>query len=333
MADNNKITTTIKDRANTIRLRTWTLTLAIVVTLVFYFLVTVSTKQEINPIDFIFLCLVQIITHCLYFPDGDLYGQKTKTFIDNKQAYNDRATEINQHKKIGQLREYCKIEFEERKKRYILNECGSIDITLDELNILKQLKEEEIKKLKCYEFKYKDKDTGKEKSKIVNFSKAKRKRLYNLIFKKLPIEPNYPETIMSAVENDGNSAIKDSSISYKAHSYIRKIFQAVVIGGIFAYIGYTVRDGIGIAEIVQILMYLTALFSTAVLGFSGGENCSKIYKSRFYVDLVNFIDSFNEWEIKNPVKAEDTLIEDVEEVEETADEIEEEIEKTDEKIE
>ena len=76
MADNNKITTTIKDRANTIRLRTWTLTLAIVVTLVFYFLVTVSTKQEINPIDFIFLCLVQIVTHCLYFPDGDLYGQE-----------------------------------------------------------------------------------------------------------------------------------------------------------------------------------------------------------------------------------------------------------------
>jgi hypothetical protein len=62
-------------------------------------------------------------------------------------------------------------------------------------------------------------------------------------------------------------------------------------------------------------MYLTAFFSTAVLGFSSGENCSKIYKSRFYVDLVNFIDGFNEWDNSTPIKAEDTLIEETENTE------------------
>lgn len=307
----NKYSKTIKERANTIRLRTWTLTLAIVVTLVFYFLVQVTTKQTINPVDFVFLCIVQIITHCLYFPDGDLFGQKNQSFIDNKTAYNEKASEINQHRLIAKLREYCKVDYEERKQRYILNECGAIDITLEELNTLKQLDEKEIKNLKHYEFKYlitKADGSQEEQSKLIFFSKIKRKKLYDLIYKELPVEPNYPETIMSAVENNGTKAIKDSSVSYKAHSYIRKVLQAVVIGGIFAYIGYAVRDGIGLTEIVQICMYLTSLFSTAVMSFSSGETCSKVYKSHFYVDLVNFIDGFNEWNGTHNV-VEDKLIE------------------------
>lgn len=298
----NKYAGIIKDKASTIRLRTWTLTLAIIVTLVFYFIVQVSTKQSINPVDFVFLCIVQIITHCLYFPDGDLYGQKNQSFISNKSAYNEKASAINQQKKIAKLRKYCQIEFEERKQRYILNECGAIDITLEELAVLKQLNEKEIKNLKKYEFEYlevKNDGTTEKNSKLVFFSRIKRKKLYNLIFKALPVEPNHPETIMSAVENNGAKAIRDGSISYKTQSYIRKIFTAVIIGGIFAYIGYTVRDGIGIAEIVQILMYLTSLFSTAVLSFTSGESCSKVYKSRFYVELVNFIDGFNEWDSQN----------------------------------
>ena len=307
----NKYAKTIKDKASTIRLRTWTLTLAVVITLVFYFLVQVSTKQAINPVDFVFLCIVQIIAHCLYFPDGYLYGQKNQSFIDNKTAYNEKASEINQHRRIGKLREYCKVEYEERKQRYILNECGAIDITIDELNILKQLGEKEIKHLKKYEFKYmvtKEDGSQEEQAKLIFFSRVKRKKLYDLIFKELPVEPNHPETIMSAVENDGTKAVRDGSVAYKTFSYVRKILQAVVFGGIFAYIGYTVRDGFGIAEIVQIFMYLTSLFSTAVMSFSSGETCSKVYKSHFYVDLVNFIDGFNEWNGTH-TSVEDKLIE------------------------
>ena len=296
MADNKPLKT-IKEKTSAIRLRTWTLTLAILITLVFYFLVQVSMKQAINPVDFVFLCIVQIVTHCIYFPDGELSGQRTPAFVDNKRAYNEKASEINQEKRIAKLREYCKVEYKERKQMYVLNECGALDITLGELNILKHLSPKELKRLKSYEFKYETIVNGEkeEESKLVFFTKAKRKRLCNLVFKELPVEPNHPETIMSAVENNGTKAIQDTSITYRKHAYERKIFQAVVIGGIFAYIGYTLRDGIGIAEIVRILMYVTSLFSTAVLSFSSGETCSKVYKSHFYVDLVNFIDGFNEW--------------------------------------
>lgn len=293
MANENKYVDATKQRLTTIRLRTWTLTLAIIVALVFYFLVTITTKQAISWVDFVLLCTVQILCHSLYFPDGDLFGQKDKAYISNKESYNDKASAINQNKEIAKLREYCKVEYEERKQAYILNECATIGITLEELEILKQKPEKEIKKIKSFETK--EIIDNKEKSKLIVFSKYKRKKLYALIFKALPVEENKPETIMSAIEINGNKAIKDRSIAYKTHSYIRKIMQAVIVGGIFAYIGYTLRDGIGFAEIVQIIMYLTTLFTTAVISFTSGETCSRVYKSRYYLELSNFIDGFNEW--------------------------------------
>lgn len=289
----NKYIDGTKQRLHIVRLRTWGVTLAIMVALIFYFLVNVTTKQAINWVDFVLLCTVQIICHSLYFPDGDLYGQKDETFLSNKNNYNDKAEAINQNKNISRLREYCKIEYEERKKRYIANECAIIGITEEELELLKQKPEKEIKKLKFFEIK--ETVSGEEKSKLIVFSKFKRKKLYEIIFGAIPVEENKPETIMSAIEIDTNKAIKDGSISYKAHSYIRRILQSIVVGGVFAYIGYTVRDGIGIAEITSIIMYLASLFTTAVISFSRGEKCSRIYKSRFYLELSTFIDGFNEW--------------------------------------
>ena len=296
MGESENFKRATKQRVETIRLRTWTLTLAILISLALYLLVNVTTKQSINWIDFVLLCTMQIIVHSLYFPDGDLFGQKDTAFINNKSAYNEKASEINKKKEIANLRKYCNYEFEERKQRYIQNQCGLIGITLEELELLKQHDEKYILELQSFETK--EIVNGEEKSRLIFFSKHKRKILYNLIFKPLPVEKNYPETIMSAVENNGNKAIKDGSISYKAQSYIRKILTAVVVGGIFAYIGYTLRDGFGFAQVVQICMYVTTLFTTAVMAFTSGETCSKVHKSHFYLDLANFIDGFNEWNSK-----------------------------------
>ena len=296
MGESENFKRATKQRVETIRLRTWTLTLAILISLALYLLVNVTTKQSINWIDFVLLCTMQIIVHSLYFPDGDLFGQKDTAFINNKSAYNEKASEINEKKEIANLRKYCNYEFEERKQRYIQNQCGLIGITLEELELLKQHDEKYILELQSFETK--EIVNGEEKSRLIFFSKHKRKILYNLIVKPLPVEKNYPETIMSAVENNGNKAIKDGSISYKAQSYIRKILTAVVVGGIFAYIGYTLRDGFGFAQVVQICMYVTTLFTTAVMAFTSGETCSKVHKSHFYLDLANFIDGFNEWNSK-----------------------------------
>lgn len=280
-------------RVATIRIRTWALTLAIIVALIFYLLASITTKDGIDIIDFIFKATIQIVVFFLYFPDGELFGQRNPVFVANRQAYNDRAGDINQNERIARLREYCKTEYEERKKRYILSECGAMDITLDELDTLKTLSAKEVRNLETYEIKNPE---NPKKSKMLFFTRAKRKRLYNLLFKPLPIEENHPETIMCAVERDSSKAIKDGSVFFRKGTYIRKVVQATVVAGFLAYIGYTLKDGIGLPEVISIFIYLTTIFTTAVMAFSAGEKCSKVYKSEFYVELINFIDAFNEWD-------------------------------------
>lgn len=289
----NKYVDATKSRISTIRLRTWTLTLAIIVSLVLYLIVNVTTKQAINWIDFLLLGTIQIIVHSLYFPDGDLFGQKDAVFIGNKEAYNDKATDINEKKAIARLREYCKVEYEERKERYVANILGEIGITESEFSQFKNKTWKEIKSLDTFEIFYEN-----NQSRMLVLSRHKKKLLKHLLFEKLPIEENHPETIMSAVENNGTQAIKDTSITYRLQAYIRKFLMATVVGGILAYIGYKVKDGFGWEEVVSIFTYLTTLFTTAVMAFSSGENCSRVHKSHFYLELANFIDGFNEWNDK-----------------------------------
>lgn len=312
MAENNNFYDSakkgVKERTATIRLRTWTLTLALIVTLVFYIAVSLTLKNAMNPVDFTLSVVLQVVLYCLYFPDGELYGQRTKSYVSNRNSYNEKAVSVNQRRLIGKLREYCKFEFEQRKEAYILNECGFIGITKAELDFLREKSEKEIKRLEHYEFEEFDEDGKSLGSKMVFFNRQKRKRLHKLLFKPIPVEENHPETILSAVENNSNRAIRDGSISYKAKSYVRKFFTALVVGGILAYIGYTVRDGVGLTEVVTICMFLTTMFTTAVMAFTSGETCSKVYKNRFYLDLGNYLDGFFEW-AKLPPEIEEKEVE------------------------
>lgn len=288
----NDVGKKVAKRALAVRTRTWSLTLVILITLGFYIAVNVTTRQSINPIDFALLCIMQVVVNALYFPDGEIFGQKSSVFVSNRETYNQKATQINQCGQFERLREYCEYEYEQRKKRYINTQCGFIGITLDELDELKTKPEEDIKKKKEWEF------VHGEKTITVRMSRAKRKILHALIFDPLPIEHNNPDTITSAVERDDKKSIKDKSKPYKRNKYVRVALGAVLIGGLFSYITYKLVEGFGIEQIVQICMYVTTMFSTAVRSFTDGETCSKVYKSQFYIDLINFIDGFNEWNAK-----------------------------------
>lgn len=290
----------LKERFAEIRLRTWTLTISIIIAMIFYFLVTIVGKQSINPVDFVLLSTATILTHFIYFPDGKIFGMKSDEFIANHDAYNDKAGDINEKGQIGYLRVYCKVDYKKRIQRYIENECGAIGITLSELEWLKQNKTEyEIKKLEVFSYKPNEE---KDFEKVVHIAKNKRKRLYNLIFGDLPIEENTAESIMSAVENNGYTAIHDESIAYEKHAHVRKIIISLVIGLIFAYVGYSLRDGLDLTVITSIVLFLTSLLATAVMAYSTGEITTKVYKSRYYLSLYNFIDEFNEWYNKNQDK-------------------------------
>lgn len=276
----------IKSRAMAIRLRTLSLTLVILVTLVFYLLVSVYEKSMIDWIDFVILCIVQILMHCLYFPDGELYGQTNARFINNRNAYNEKATLINKKRQMKHLREFAKVDYLQRQQNYIETQCGFVGISMTEYEFIKaNYSEKQIKTLDKIEI----------DGRLYFLSKHKRKILNRVLFKALPVGYNNPETIMSAIENDGSSKITDKSKSYKIGAYVKKVFTAIVIGGIMAYIGYKAKDGFGIDDVVRMLMYLSSMLSTAILSYSSGEVCQRVYKCQFYLELSLFIDNFFEW--------------------------------------
>lgn len=289
MADFKEEFNNIKVKTQAIRLRVWSLTLVIIMALCFYVVVNVATKQSFDWIDFIFVCLIQIVSFSLYFPEGEFFGQKDKGYINNKDSYNDKASDVNENGEYAKLREFCDYEFNERKNRYLANQCGLIGITLEEFESLKTMTESEIKSLKKHEIQ------AKNGTRIKFFTKHQKQLLYNLVFKPIPVQKNQPETIMSAIENDGTRAIHDTSITFKTISYLKKFLVVFLIGLVFGYVGFTLRDGFGLAQFVQIFMYITTLLTTSVMAFSSGETCSKVHKSHFYLELSNFLESFNEW--------------------------------------
>lgn len=272
-------------KVKAIRVRTWTCTLSIIIALSLYLLINVTWNNEVNIIDLIVLGSLQILTHCLYFPDGEISGQNGETFINNKKAYNTKATAINENRCVGLLREYCRVDLERRRQTYIENECGAIGIDIADLEILRQMPIRAVSRLSKWE------NNGR----LIYFTRSRRKRLKRLIFEPLPIEENSPDTILSAVETNFAHSIKDESISYKVKAYIKKVFLALGVSVFFAYIGYSLKDGFEFAIIVKIFTYITSIFTTAIFSFSQGEVCQKVHKNKFYVDLCNFIDGFNEW--------------------------------------
>ena len=298
-----------------IRVRTITLTILVVFCLALYLLVQTYFKDEISWIDFIILTTVTIITHFAYFPDGELNGQRDERYIVNNRAYNEKAEKINAKRQIFNLNEYCKVDFDTRKKSYVETNCGYLEITPEILEYFRD--NYSVKDLKKNEYLY----TSAKQDKKYFLSRYKRKVLYKLLFKELPIGYNYPDTILSAKETDSSKAIEDGSKKFKYITNTTKIITALILGLVLAYIGLTKKDNFTIADLCKMIMYLTSIVSTAVFSYSSGEKSIKVFKTDFYIALSNFIERFFVWlledkniDIENyvyvrPAKEETKLIE------------------------
>lgn len=272
-------------RVSAIRFRTWSLTLVIFIALIFYFLMQTIFKESINIIDFFFLCVTSILIHCIYFPDGELFGQRNKKFNQNKDAYNAKANSVNRLKIYNKLKEYCEYEFEQRVKSYKETQMAQIGVTEEEFAWFTEQSKKFILQNTKFEI----------NGKLFILDKHKRKRLIKLLFKPLPIEKNEPQTIMSAMETHSSKKITDSSVRFKKSSYISKVLISIVMGLVFAYVGYTFRDGISFEQITVFFMFIATIMSTAVTSFSSGEICQRVYRSQFYVEISLFLDGFAEW--------------------------------------
>ena len=274
----------IKGRLTSVRLRTFILTITIVVCIVFYCLMQWVFTGKIDFITLFIVGLLQILTHYAYFDEGSVFGEKDKVYKANKLAYNLKATKINEEKKFGALREYCQYEFEERKKRYMFSEFAKIGISQEEFDVLKQKTQKEIKQLKSHEW----------NGRIIYFTKSRKKLLYNLIFKPIPVKANEPEFIMSAINVNLTEKIKDGSVAYTTVQHVRKILKATILAVFFSYVGITFKN-FSYMNIVEMIFYLSAVFITAIFSYSYGEKKTKVYKNILYVQLNNFMDCFEEW--------------------------------------
>lgn len=284
----------VKARVKIIRLRTWTLTITITALLILYIFVTLAINSKIEWIDFAITAGIQISTHFAYFADGERYGQTDDDYTKARKSYNDNAARIMAESTVEELREYCEVDYEQRKKDYISDACGAIGISVAEFEEISKMPEKDIREIKTFE----------SKSRIVYFDKAKRKALVKLIFGKNPVEKNQPATVLSAVDRDYVSAIKDGSNFYRKATHATRLFKSIIIGGILAYIGYNLREGLSYAAVIKSCVFIGSMITTAVSSYIAGEKASREYRKQFYLELALFIDAFFSWVgLKKPVES------------------------------
>ena len=295
----NDVVKEARHRIQAVRLRTWVISITILISLGFWLVLKVTTRDSISWIDFVMLCIIQMLGHFAYFPDGELYGQTDETFKANRNQYNKLADQINNDRKFEQLREYCAVEYEERKQNYITTMLGYVGITEKEFEEIKLKDAKEIKKIE--DLTITENVNGEEQTRVIHFNKKKRKILYDLIFKPIPVQRNEAGTIVSGKEIDSTRKVKDETKSERARMHISKLMKIATIGLLLAYISWNVRDNFGWGDVARLVTFTSSLLTTAIMSFTSGERLQKVYKNAFYIDLVQFINRFQEWETKHHV--------------------------------
>lgn len=278
--------TKIKYKNTIIRIPTILFSILMVGTLAIYFLVNVSFGSTLDVANFILLATMEVATFYLYYPDGQLKGQNSERYLNNKMVYNTKASKVNAKRQVKNLQAYCVVEYKERIKEHIETELGCCDLDYNDYMYLKShISEKELKKAKELEI----------EGRMIYLDRNKKKRLIQLLFRKMPVSANNSRTILSAVETNSQAAISDKSKKDKVLSQFR---MAVKVASIAFFSGYTLitsRDGITLNTIAQLVLDLFAIFLVAITSYIQGENNQKQYKANFYMDLSIFLDNFYEW--------------------------------------
>ncbi len=276
----------VKYKNTIIRIPTILFSFLMIGTLAVYFLVSVQFGSYLDWANFLLLGTMEVATFYLYFPDGQLKGQNSERYLNNKNAYNTKASKVNAKRQVKNLQAYCVVEYKERIKEHIETELGYCDLDYNDYLYLKNhLSEQQLKQSKEIEI----------DGKMVYLDKHKKKRLQALLFKKMPVNPNNSRTILSAVESNSQSAIVDKSKKDKTMAQIRMAFKVLSIALFSGYMIVNNRDGLTLTAIAQLVMDLFAIFLIAIVSYMQGENNQKTYKANFYMDLSIFLDNFYEW--------------------------------------
>lgn len=285
-----------KSRIKIIRVRTWALTLTTLALLVLYIFVTLSIKSKIDWIDFAITVAIQLSTHFAYFPDGERYGETDPLFVKARKLYNANANHISAQNAVDDLRDYCEIEYQERKARYVSDTCGACGISVDEFRAISALSVKELRKIKSFEF----------NGKTIYFTRKRRAVILKLAYGNCPVKPNSPDMILSAVDRNYADNIRDDQKVYRGATHAIKIFRYLILGGVIAYINYNTRDGITFAAVVKSAVFIGSMIASAVSAYISGERSTREYKKEFYIELYVFISRFFSWKKIAPPEVEES---------------------------
>lgn len=277
-------------RMKVIRLRTWAITITTLALLVFYIFITLGLNETISWIDFAITAAIQLTSHFSYFYDGERYGETDKLFLSARDDYNERANRVLNAEGVGDqedLREFCKWDFESRKKEYYTVECGKLNsLSLAEFDVLRQMGKEEIKGLEEWE-----KPSGEK----IHFTKKQRARLAKLIFNPCPVRPNEPSTILSAVDADPTKNIRNGQKGAEKFAHGKRLFMTFGVSIFIGYLAIGTREGSLFSGIVRAAIFIGTLIMSSVSAYIQGERATKEYKKNFYIELTTFLSRFQSW--------------------------------------
>jgi hypothetical protein len=268
-----------------VRIPTIIFTIVMFITLGLYFLVNVICGSTLDVPNFIMLAFMETTSYLLYYPDGQLKGQASERYLTNKENYNTNANKVNKKRQNRNLQDYCVYEYKQRIQEYIETQLGYCDLNYNDYLYLKdRITEKELKRSKYVNI------NGEE----VYLSKASKKILYRLLFKKMPVKANTSKMMLSAVESRAEASIRDKSKRDKALSDLRMIIK---IGAIAYFSGYMIvtTKAFTFETVVQMVMDLTSILVVIVLSYYMGEKNQRVYKADFYMELSQFLENFFEW--------------------------------------
>jgi hypothetical protein len=269
----------IRDELSTIRHRAWAFTGMLTITLISYLIISVFFKDTLNIADVIIALTLQMAVMAIWFPEGEAKGECTTVFISNRKTYNEKAETIITRGRIESLGEYCEYEFLERCKNFKQSVLTRLGLTVQNYKDTETLNKEQVKAISAMEKKV------------------------------LQIKPNNERTIMCGVEIDDTEAVGNSADRAKKLAFINQFVVSLVFSILLGYIGYTTHS-IGFEDIIRALFYICLIAYRLIAAYRQGYENITIRKNKFYVDLINFINCFWEWEKNKKREVENGTIND-----------------------
>jgi hypothetical protein len=255
----------IKEELSTIRHRAWAFTGMLIVTIISYLIVNVFFKDALNIADVIIVLTFQIAVIAIWFPEGEAKGECTTAFISNRKNYNERAENIIVQGKIERLADYCEYEFLERCKNFKQSILSKFGLTIQNYQDVKTLTKKQIKTIRKME-----------------------KQVFG-------IKPNNVRTIMCGVEIDYRGAISNGSDRAKKLAFINQFAVSLIFSTVLGYIGYSAHS-ISLEDVIRAFFYISLITYRLIAAYRHGYENITIRKNKFYVDLINFINCFWEWD-------------------------------------